>query len=175
MKRAAELARHPITGQALRFGIAGGTVTLVNLAIPIVLNDALGIPIELVIPFAYIVATALQFTLQRVFVFRHVQRFALSTRAQLMRYVLIGAVQYPTTALGTFILPKLFAISTKAAFLGTSLAFSVCLFLFMRKRVFHAADPPEDDIDAQYDQGEYADPAGVMSPTDTAKLSRSAG
>jgi putative flippase GtrA len=164
MKRAAELVRHPITGQALRFGIAGGTVTLVNLAIPIVLNDALGIPIEVVIPFAYIVAASLQFTLQRMFVFRHVEQFALSTRAQLMRYVLIGAVQYPTVALGTFALPKLFDISSKAAFLGTSLTFSFCLFLFMRKRVFHPADTPDQETDEKYDKGQCADPAALPSP-----------
>jgi putative flippase GtrA len=139
MSRAADLARHPFTGQALRFGIAGAIVTLVNLAIPIVLNDALGIPLEVVIPFAYVVAASLQFTLQRLFVFRHVQQFALSTRSQVMRYVLIGSVQYPTVAVGTFVLPKLLGVSSKGAFLGTSIVFSVCLFLFMRKSVFHPA------------------------------------
>jgi putative flippase GtrA len=140
MRPVTELARHPVTGQALRFGIAGAAVTAVNLAIPIVLNDALGIPIEVVIPFAYVVSAALQFTLQRVFVFRHVEQFALSTRAQATRYVLLGAVQYPTVALGTFLLPKLIDISEKAAFLGTSLAFSACLFVLIRKGVFHPAD-----------------------------------
>jgi putative flippase GtrA len=162
MKRLADFIRHPIIGQALRFGIAGGIVTGVNLSIPIVLNDALGIPIEVVIPFAYIVSAALQFTLQRHFVFRHVKEFALSTRAQVMYYVMIGAVQYPTVALGTFILPKLVDISSKVAFLSTSLAFSVCLFLFMRRRVFHAADVPEEEADMEYEQSEYADPTPLI-------------
>jgi hypothetical protein len=70
-------------------------------------------------------------------VFRHVDEFELSVRAQALWYLVLAAIQYPTTALGTFVLPKLLDISDHVAFVATSLAFSLCFFLLIRTRVFH--------------------------------------
>ena len=132
-----ELARHPTTGPILRYGIAGATVAVVYLGIPWVFNANLGVPIQIVIPIAYVAAISLHFTLQRHFVFRHVEQFALTRREQAARYVAFGVVQYPTTALATALLPHLLHISAWGAFVGITLAVSGTFFLILRRHVFH--------------------------------------
>jgi putative flippase GtrA len=132
------LAPHSLAGQTIRYGIAGAVVMALYLGLPLALGQLFGLPLQGAIPIAYVSAVSLQFVLQRKFVFRHVSEFALPVRTQLIWYVAVGAVQYPTTALGAFALPKLTGISDRVAFLGTSVVFSVVFFLFIRGRVFHA-------------------------------------
>jgi putative flippase GtrA len=134
------ISEHPLTGQTLRYGVAGAFVMVVYLCLPLLFDDALHWPLQVSIPIAYVLAISLQFALQRKFVFRHVDEFALPVRAQIIWYVAVGAIQYPTTALGTFLLPKLLGISDRVAFVGTSLAFSLVFFLFIRGRVFHGSE-----------------------------------
>jgi putative flippase GtrA len=128
---------HPLTWPTIRYAIAGLTVASVYLGLPIALNGIFGMPIEAAIPIAYVVAISLHFTLQRLFVFRHVETFALSRREQAMRYVAIAAVQYPTTALSTAILPGLLHVSERAAYLGTALVVAVTFYVVLRTHVFH--------------------------------------
>jgi putative flippase GtrA len=135
------IAEHPITGPMIRYGISGVVVTTFYVGLPLLLNRVCGVPLQAVIPISLVLAACLQFTLQRRFVFRHVDEFALSIRNQVGWYVVVGCIQYPTTALGTFALPKLFAIPDRLAFVATTLAFSLCFFLFIRGRVFHASEP----------------------------------
>lgn len=140
MKTVREVARHSLAGSTLRFGIAGGIVAVVYLGIPLLLDGALGVAIQIAIPIAYVLAVSLHFNLQRHFVFRHVARFALSKREQIMRYVAIGAIQYPLTALSTALLPAALGLSHRAAFVATSLAISLTFFIVLRTHVFHARD-----------------------------------
>jgi len=105
MRRVHALLDHSQSRPPLRYVLAGATVAMVSLGTPLVLTALLGIPIEVAIPIAYIAALSLHFTLQRHFVFRHVPSFALSTRDQIARYFVIGAVQYPTAAISTAVLP----------------------------------------------------------------------
>lgn len=137
------LASHPLAGPGLRYGIAGATVAGVYLGIPVVLNGGAGVPIQVVIPIAYLLAVCLHFNLQRHFVFRHVAAFALTRRAQIARYVAIGAVQYPTTALATALLPELLRLSPRATFVLWSLTMSGVFFLVLRRHIFH----PTKDLD----------------------------
>ncbi len=104
---------------------------------PLVLNGLIGVPIQIAIPFAYLLAVTLHFNLQRHFVFRHVDEFALSVRQQTGRYLVIGAVQYPTTALATAFLPGLLGVSQRVTFLLVTLVMSVTFFLVLRGQVFH--------------------------------------
>ncbi len=152
MQRIRVLARHPLAGPTLRYGLAGATVAAVYLAIPLVLNGGFGIAIQIVIPIAYVLAVSLHFTLQRRFVFRHVEQFALSTRQQIGRYAAIGAVQYPTTALGTALLPGVLGVSERAVFVGMTVAISVTFFLLLRTHVFHAH--PELELELSAASGE---------------------
>ena len=137
------LAGHPLTGSGVRYGISGLAVAAVYLGVPVVLSGSAGVPIELVIPIAYVLAISLHFTLQRHFVFRHITGFALSRRQQVARYVLIGSVQYPTTAIATALLPGLLGLSSRATYVVTSLTMSLIFFLVLRVRVFHASIEPD--------------------------------
>ena len=126
-----------LAGPLVRYGIAGATVAGVYLAIPLVLNGLMGVPIEVAIPIAYVLAVSLHFNLQRHFVFRHVREFALSTRQQIGRYVVIGAIQYPITALATAFLPGLLGVSQRVVFVLVTLLISITFFLLLRGHVFH--------------------------------------
>jgi putative flippase GtrA len=121
----------------LRYGISGAAVTLVYLGLPVVVNAALGVPIQICIPVAYVLAVSLQFILQRHFVFRHVSSFALSARQQITWYVIVGAIQYPLSALAVAVLPGLLDIPERVAYLVATATISLFSFLFLRKRVFH--------------------------------------
>jgi putative flippase GtrA len=142
------LIRHPFAGPAIRYGIAGATVAGVYLAIPLVLNGVFGVEIQIAIPIAYVLAVSLHFNLQRLFVFRHVESFALSTRQQIGRYVAIGAIQYPTTALATALLPGALGVSERVMFVITTLFISVTFFLVLRGHVFHGHGSPAAPPDA---------------------------
>jgi putative flippase GtrA len=137
------LARHHVAGPLLRYCTAGATVAAVYLSIPIVLGAALDVPIQVAIPVAYIVAVSLHFTLQRHFVFGHVTSFALTAREQIARYVAIGAVQYPTTALASAFFPGLLGVSEPVVFVCTTLVVSTTFFLLLRSHVFHPTEEPD--------------------------------
>jgi putative flippase GtrA len=137
------LAQHRVTGPMFRYALAGAAVAAVYLGVPVVLNGGLAVPIQIAIPVAYVLAVSLHFTLQRHFVFRQVSAFALTTRQQAARYVLVGAVQYPTTAIATAVLPGVLGMSARATFVCVSLALSLTIFLVLRTHVFHAADVPD--------------------------------
>jgi putative flippase GtrA len=143
MHFARALARHQLTWVTVRYAISGCIVAAFYLGTPVVFNGALGVPIEFVIPPAYVLAACLQFTLQRVFVFRHVGEFALSIREQAARYVVLGSIQYPTTAGATALLPLVFGIPQRVAFVASSLLFSLCFFIFVRGSVFHPSSAAE--------------------------------
>jgi putative flippase GtrA len=144
MQRISALARHPLAGPTLRYVVAGSTVAAVYLAIPLVLNGVAGLPIQVAIPIAYVLAVSLHFTLQRTFVFRHVDAFALTPRQQIARYVAIGSVQYPTTALATALLPGALGVSERVVFVCTTVVISLTFFLILRGHVFHPVLEPDD-------------------------------
>lgn len=137
MRRLRSLANHPITASGVRYAIAGTIVAGVYVGIPIALNGGAGVPLEAVIPIAYLTAVILHFNLQRRFVFRHVDEFALSRRDQILRYVMAGVIQYPTTAIATALLPELFGISPRATFVVVTLTVSLIFFLVLRRHIFH--------------------------------------
>lgn len=137
MRTIQTLLRHPLVGPAIRYGIAGATVAAVYIGVPLLLNGVFGVWIQLAIPVAYVLAITLHFNLQRHFVFRHVDEFALSVRQQIGRYAAIGAIQYPTTALATAFLPGLFGVSERIMFVIITLVISVTFFLVLRGHVFH--------------------------------------
>lgn len=141
------LLSHPLAGVGLRFAITGSIVALVYIGTPVLLNGAAGVPIEVCIPIAYVVAVSLHFNLQRHFVFRHVADFALSRRQQIGRYVMIGAVQYPTTAIATAVLPKILGLSQRVTYVVVTLTMSLFLFVLLRTVIFHATTEPDVPLD----------------------------
>lgn len=130
----------------IRYGIAGATAAVVYLSLPVVLNGSAGVPIQVAIPLAYLAAVVVQFNLQRRFVFRHVSEFALTRRAQIGRYLMIGAIQYPLTAIATALLPSALGISERVTFVIVAVATSLTIFLVLRTHVFHETDVPDDTV-----------------------------
>jgi putative flippase GtrA len=153
MRRVHALLRDQRSGPLLRYAVAGATVAAVYLATPLVLTALVGIPLEVAIPIAYVAAVCLHFNLQRHFVFRHVRSFALSTRYQVARYVVIGAVQYPTAAVSTAVLPGLLGVSARVIYVCTAVTISAVFFLILRTHVFHAAPETEAERSANLVDG----------------------
>ncbi len=138
-----------ITWSTLRYAISGSIVGLFSLGMPVLINIELGIPLEVCIPIIYVLAVVLQFSLQRVFVFRHVETFALPLRRQVLWYVAIAAVQYPASALATAFLPTLIGVPARLVYVVATLVIAVLTFLFLRKNVFHAHDELESIVELQ--------------------------
>lgn len=129
-----------LVGSTGRYAVAGAIVGGVNLAVPLLLNSELGMPIEAAIPIGYGAAIILHFNLQRRFVFRHVERFALAGRQQAARYLGVAAVQYPTVAIATALLPTVLNMPRREAYVATVATVTVLTYVVLRSRVFHAAD-----------------------------------
>lgn len=132
------LIRHPLAAELGRYAVVGGVVAGVYVGGTLLLADMLGLAIQLAIVIAYVTAVALHFTLQRLFVFRNREIFALSIGAQLRSYVVIGAIQYALTAAATGWLPGLLEVSDTAVYLGCVVVLSASTFIALRTRVFHA-------------------------------------
>jgi putative flippase GtrA len=122
----------------LRFALVGATVACVYVGLTLLLSGPLGIAIEIAILVAYVLAVILHFLLQRYVVFRGTGEFALSVRAQVLRYVLIGIVQYSLTAAATNLLPGPLDLSEQVVYVLTVIVISAMTFLFLRSRVFHS-------------------------------------
>ena len=125
--------------QALRFALAGAVVMLTYVGLTLLFSGVAGIPIQVAIAVAYVLAVMLHFALQRTFVFRYELGFALTTGSQVRRYVVIGVVQYTVTAATTTALPSVLGASEQVVYVATVLVISACTFLFLRHRVFHPA------------------------------------
>ena len=118
-------------------GIAGSIVARVYLSIPVALNSGAGVPVEVAIPIGYLIAVTLQFNLQRRFVFRHIEEFELSRRGQIGRYVVMGLIQYPITAVATIVLAHVLGIPQRVTFVVVAIATALCVFLVLQTHVFH--------------------------------------
>jgi putative flippase GtrA len=123
---------------ALRYVVTGGTVALVYLGLGLLLSGPLGVPIQIAIPVAFALSLMLNYMLQRHFVFGHSESFALSGRAQFVRYAQIGVAQYAFTAGATALLPGPLGVSEQVVYVVAALTAPVITFLLLRLVVFHA-------------------------------------
>ena len=130
-----------IAGQGLRFLLSGALVALVYATVTILLNDLLGLPFELALVIGFLVSVTLHFTLQRLFVWRHNESFALAGGAQAVRYLAVCITQYGLTALSTSQLPSLLGVPVDPVYLTTIIAIGVINFAVFRTRVFHPVRP----------------------------------
>ncbi len=152
MRSIRALLRHPLAGPTIRYVVAGGTVAVVYLGTPLALNGVLGVAIQVAIPLAYVLALTLHFNLQRHLVFWHIDEFAVSVRQQIGRYMAIGAIQYPITALATAFLPGFLGVSERVMFVVISLCISATSFLVLRGHVFHPTVEEELTVPANAEQ-----------------------
>ena len=83
-----------MSGDALRYVLAGGIVFVVYVATTLTLADLVGLPFEVALVIGYLLAFVVHFTLQRVFVWIHMDGFALPAVHQAGRYMLVSGANY---------------------------------------------------------------------------------
>jgi putative flippase GtrA len=133
-----------LAGQGLRFALSGSVVAIVYVAITALLHDGFAVPFQIALAIGFVLSVALHFTLQRLFVWRHRERFALEVHRQALRYLLVCASQYGITALSTAKLPRLLGLPVEAVYLLTMVTVAGVNFAVFRGRVFHSG-PVECD------------------------------
>jgi putative flippase GtrA len=133
-----------LLGQGVRFGIAGGTVTVVYLGTTTLLADIVGLPFQAALAIGFAIAMVVHFTLQRLFVWTHREEFALPLRHQVGRYLVAASAQYGVTAASTAILPSALGLPTEVVYLATVAVVLSANFLVFRHGIFHAKDAPID-------------------------------
>ncbi len=140
-----EMSDDSLRGRAVRFGIAGGTMSVFYVALTTSLA-LIGLPFQAALIISFLAAVALHFTFQRVFVWSQRGEYALPISRQLQRYLPLVAVQYVTTAAATATLPRVLGLPVLSVYVGIAFAYSLCNFLLFRARIFHvAADPRVSD------------------------------
>jgi len=127
-----------LTGQAVRFGLAGGTVALVYLTTTLVLAEVVGLPFQVALAIGFSISIMVHFTLQRVFVWVHHEEFALPLHHQAGRYLMVAGTQYGVTAASTSLLPAALGVSTEIVYLATVVVLVSANFLVFRHGIFHA-------------------------------------
>jgi putative flippase GtrA len=136
-------------GEIVRFGLAGGLVTLVYLGITTVLYQLVGLPFQAALAIGFAAALLLHFTFQRLFVWIHDEGFTLTLRHQVRRYLLMAGMQYVLTALSTALLPGALGISTELVYLATMAIVTTTGFLTMRFIIFHGNASASDSTDVR--------------------------
>jgi putative flippase GtrA len=138
--------RWGLAGQGVRFALSGALVALVYVAVTTLLHDAFDVTFQIALAIGFVVSVALHFTLQRLFVWRHYERFALPAGHQAIRYLCVCGVQYAVTALSTAKLPGLVGLPVEVVYLATMLTVAGVNFLLFRGRIFHAATRPNSEV-----------------------------
>jgi putative flippase GtrA len=131
----------PLAGQGMRFLLSGGVVALLYLGLTSLLGAIIGLPFQLAIAIGFCTAISVHFSLQRAFVWDRTHGFALGLREQVIRYLVLAAIQYGATAAGTALLPSVLGVSSEVAYLISAAVMSAANFLMFRSRVFHSAIP----------------------------------
>jgi putative flippase GtrA len=130
-----------LAGQGLRFAISGTVVAFVYIAVTTILHDLFDVRFQIALAIGFVVSVSLHFTLQRLFVWRHHEKFALRAHHQAARYLCVCGVQYGITALSTSQLPGLVGLPVEVVYLATMLTVAGVNFLVFRGGVFHAGPP----------------------------------
>jgi putative flippase GtrA len=129
--------RWGVAGQLIRFVLSGSIVAVVYVSTTTALHVVFAVPFQLALTIGFLVSLGLHFTLQRVFVWRHTERFALGARNQVIRYLGVAGSQYGLTALATSQLPRLVGLPVEAVYLLTMATIAVFNFIVFRGRIFH--------------------------------------
>jgi putative flippase GtrA len=126
-----------VTLQLLRFGLTGAFVFGIYAGGTLLLSGPLGLPIVLAIGLAFSLALAVNFTMQRRFVFLDHDTFALRARTQFTRYIIAAACNYALTSLIVTTVPQALGVSQQLVFVVTALVMSLVGFSVVRWWIFH--------------------------------------
>jgi putative flippase GtrA len=136
-------SRPGLLGQIVRFGLAGGVVTIVYVIITTVLSQVVGLPFEVALAIGFVSALLLHFTFQRLFVWVHDEGFALTLSHQVRRYLVMAGTQYGCTAAAVAVLPGVLGVPTEVVYLATMAVVTTTGFLVMRFIIFHGDESAE--------------------------------
>jgi putative flippase GtrA len=151
-------SRWLVIAQGLRFAVAGSIVAVVYLTVTTLLHDLFGVPFQVALISGFLVGISVHFTLQRLFVWRQQQNFALPMHKQAGRYLIVCLPQYGITALTTAQLPRLLGWPVEVVYIATAVSLAGFNFLFFRGLVFH----PE----SHYDEHDGRAPIAIaMAPS----------
>jgi putative flippase GtrA len=131
--------------QPARWAIVGVLTSLAYLGLTLLGAGVAGLPIEFAMPCAYVPAVLLHFMLQRGFVFRRSEGFALTLHDQARRYVLLGGTQVVLAALITTFLPHWIGVDKRIVYLVATPTLAAIAYLVLRFHVFHG---PQRALDA---------------------------
>lgn len=134
-----------LRGQLFRFALSGSIVAAVYVSVTTVLHDVFAVPFQIALAIGFSVGLVIHFTLQRVFVWRHREAFALAVHHQAVRYLCVCGSQYGVTALATSQLPNLVGLPVEVIYLTTMIAIAIFNFLVFRGGVFHSDIGPKRD------------------------------
>jgi putative flippase GtrA len=132
------LANRATLVQGGRYVFTGAVVALLYMAITTVMRAGLGLPWAAAVAIGYSVSTTTHFTLQRYFVFRSNEGFALSFHQQATRYYAVVVFQYLLTVGAMAVLPRLLGLPEFVVYPGVVCSITPMTFLLLRKRLFHA-------------------------------------
>jgi putative flippase GtrA len=133
-----------LAGQGFRFALSCVVVTCTYVTITTVLHDVFALPFQLALAIGFGLSVCLHFTLQRLFVWRHHEKFALAVHHQVARYLCVCGSQYGITALSTSQLPGVLGLPVEVVYLATMLSITGVNFVVFRGRVFHPG-PARDE------------------------------
>lgn len=123
---AAVISKFAVTG-ALVGGTHLGIVTLMVLG---------GVPIQLALALAYVVALLTHFTMNRQWVFASDSGYALHFSGQGGRYLLVAALSYAGTAISVAVLPDPLGVPELAVFVVATCAMALVSFTLLHLWVF---------------------------------------
>ncbi len=132
-----------LAGQGVRFALAGTIVAGVYVSVTTLLHGLFAVPFQIALAIGFSISVALHFTLQRFFVWKYHEQFALEVRHQAARYLLVCVTQYGITALSTARLPDLLGLPVEVVYVMTMLTVAGVNFLLFRGSVFHPHSPHE--------------------------------
>jgi putative flippase GtrA len=128
-----------LLAQGVRFVISGVVVSAVYITVTTVLSQVSHLRFQVALAIGWSAAVAVHFTLQRTFVWKRQESFALPFGHQVGRYLLVAVSQLGVTAATTTVLPSLLHVSAEAVYLATAACVTLFNFLVFRKGVFHVA------------------------------------
>jgi putative flippase GtrA len=126
-----------VMAQGVRFVLCGAFVSLVYLTTTTLLSEVSHLRFQLALGIGWTAAVSVHFTLQRTFVWKRRNGFALPFARQVRRYLIVAVSQLAITAATTTVLPSALGVPAEAVYLATAVLVTLVNFLVFRNRVFH--------------------------------------
>jgi putative flippase GtrA len=130
-----------ILAQGVRFAFSGVVVSIVYISVTTVLSEVSHLRFQVALAIGWTAAVAVHFTLQRTFVWKRQQQFALPFARQVRRYLLVAVSQLGVTTATTTFLPPVLGVPAEVVYLATVSLVTLLNFVVFRHGVFHAHAP----------------------------------